>query len=153
VPLVDNPNAFAAGRYKPLPVTDEPVGINLVADAVPVVEKLVPSNVSADPEVRDLLPFKYVTPFAVPADSTGLAVRVATPVIAAVPDTLNVGIVTVPVNVGDAVSDFELTAVAMLSNSVFISVPLTIFKGSPEVRVSFVAKLVDFVYAVIFYSL
>jgi hypothetical protein len=56
-----------------------------------------------------------------------------------------VGIVTVPVKVGDAVSDFELTAVAILSNSVLISVPLTIFKGSPEVSVSFVAKLVDFV--------
>jgi len=70
-----------------------------------------------------------------------------------VPAYDNIGIVTVPVKVGDAVSDFELTAVAMLSNSVFISVPLTIFKGSPEVRVSFVAKLVDFVYTVIFYSL
>ena len=49
------------------------------------------------------------------------------------------------VNVGEAVSALELTAVWMLSNSVLISVPLTIFKGSPEVSVSLVAKLVDFV--------
>jgi hypothetical protein len=35
VPLVESPKELAAGRYSPLPVADEPVGINFVADAVP----------------------------------------------------------------------------------------------------------------------
>jgi hypothetical protein len=54
-----------------------------------------------------------------------------------------VGRVGVPVNVGDAKSAFVATATAMFTNSVLISVPLTIFSGSPEVSASFVAKFVD----------
>jgi len=46
------------------------------------------------------------------------------------------------VNVGDAVSALVATAVAMLLNSVSISVPLTILRGSPEGSASLVAKLV-----------
>jgi hypothetical protein len=46
------------------------------------------------------------------------------------------------VNVGDARSALVATAVAMLLNSVLISVPLTIFSGSPDGRASLVAKLV-----------
>ena len=53
-----------------------------------------------------------------------------------------VGIVTVPVNVGEAVFDLVATAVAILSNSVFISVPLTILLASPEGKESLVAKFV-----------
>jgi hypothetical protein len=47
------------------------------------------------------------------------------------------------VNVGDAKSALVATAVAMLLNSVLISVPLTIFSGSPDGNASFVAKFVD----------
>jgi hypothetical protein len=53
--------------------------------------------------------------------------------------------VGVPVKVGLAKSALVATAVAMLLNSVSISVPLTIFKGLPEAKASLVAKLVDFV--------
>jgi hypothetical protein len=53
--------------------------------------------------------------------------------------------VSVPVNVGEAEFDLVATAVAMLSNSVFISVPLTILAGLPEGNESFVAKFVDLV--------
>ena len=56
-----------------------------------------------------------------------------------------VGSVGVPVKVGDAKSALVATAVAMLLNSVSISVPLTIFKGLPEDRLSLVAKFVLFV--------
>ena len=59
-----------------------------------------------------------------------------------------VGIVAVPVNVGLAVLALELTAVAMLSNSVSISAPFTTFAGLPEIRLSFAVKFVVFVYAV-----
>ena len=46
------------------------------------------------------------------------------------------------VNVGDAVSALVATAVAMLLNSVLISVPFTIFSGSPDGKASLVAKFV-----------
>jgi len=46
------------------------------------------------------------------------------------------------VNEGETRSAFVATAVAILANSVLISVPLTIFSGSPGDRESFVAKLV-----------
>ena len=49
------------------------------------------------------------------------------------------------VRVGDVVSALVATAVAMLLNSVSISVPLTILSGSPEGSASLVAKLVLFV--------
>jgi hypothetical protein len=44
--------------------------------------------------------------------------------------------------VGDAKSALVATAVAMLLNSMLISVPLTIFKGSPDDSASLVAKFV-----------
>ena len=44
---------------------------------------------------------------------------------------------------GLAKSALVATAVAMLANSVLISVPLTIFSGLPDVRASLVAKFVD----------
>jgi len=53
-----------------------------------------------------------------------------------------VGAAGVPVNVGDARSAFVATAIAMLANSVLISVPRTIFSGSPGDSASLVAKLV-----------
>jgi hypothetical protein len=53
-----------------------------------------------------------------------------------------VGAAGVPVNVGDAKSALVAIAVAMLLNSVLISVPLTIFSGSPDGSASFVAKFV-----------
>ncbi len=45
--------------------------------------------------------------------------------------------------VGDARSALVATATAILVNSVLISVPLTIFSGSPEDSASLVAKFVD----------
>jgi hypothetical protein len=53
-----------------------------------------------------------------------------------------VGAAGVPVNVGDDKSAFVAIAVEILTNSVLISVPLTIFNGSPEDSESFVAKFV-----------
>ena len=49
------------------------------------------------------------------------------------------------VKVGDTRSALVATAVAMLLNSVSISVPLTILSGSPDDSASLVAKLVLFV--------
>jgi hypothetical protein len=60
-----------------------------------------------------------------------------------------VGMVTVPVKVGDAVSDLELTAVWIAVNSASISEPLTTFDGLPDVRLSLAVKFVVFVYALI----
>ena len=56
-----------------------------------------------------------------------------------------VGAVGVPVKAGLAKSALVLIAVAMLLNSVSISVPLTIFKGLPISKLSLDAKLVDLV--------
>ena len=89
-----------------------------------------------------------------PAEPTLTARAVATPVPR--PETpvdtgSPVQLVSVPevgvpssgvVNDGDTRSAFVATAVAILANSVLISVPLTIFKGSPGDRASLVAKLV-----------
>jgi len=50
-----------------------------------------------------------------------------------------------PVIAADALSVLVAMAVAMLLNSVSISVPRTTLSGSPGVRLSLVAKLVDFV--------
>ena len=58
--------------------------------------------------------------------------------------TFTVAAVTVPVKVGFALSALVALAVAMLSNSLLISVPLTILAGSPEGRESLEAKLVVF---------
>ena len=52
------------------------------------------------------------------------------------------GRVTVPVNVGLALSALVPLATAMLLNSVSISVPLTILAGLPETKASLVAKFV-----------
>ena len=52
------PTELAAGKYIPLPVALEPVGISFAAVAVPVVAKLVPSKVSALPLVSTLEPFR-----------------------------------------------------------------------------------------------
>ena len=48
------------------------------------------------------------------------------------------------VKLGDTKSAFVATAIAMLANSVLISVPLTILSGSPDDNASLVAKLVLF---------
>ena len=61
-----------------------------------------------------------------------------------VPVTFTVAAVTVPVNVGDATSAFVALAVAMLLNSVSISLHFTILAGFPDARSSFAAKLTDF---------
>lgn len=94
------------------------------------------------------VPVEVVTP--VPPFATG-SVPV-TPVVSGRPVTLvitplagvpSAGVTSVGlVSVGDAVSALVATAVAMLLNSVSISVPLTILSGSPEGSASLVAKLV-----------
>ena len=66
-PLVLKATSLAAGRYMPLPAAVPPVGTNLVAVAVPVVARLVPSKVNALPVVRTRLPLRNATPFGVPA--------------------------------------------------------------------------------------
>jgi hypothetical protein len=56
---------------------------------------------------------------------------------------VNVGLLRVaPVRVAPDESAFDEIAVAILLNSVSISVPLTIFKGLPDASASLVAKLV-----------
>lgn len=94
------------------------------------------------------VPVEAVTP--VPPLATG-SVPV-TPVVRGRPVTLvitplvgvpSAGVTSVGlISVGDAESALVATAVAMLLNSVLISVPLTIFRGSPEASASLVAKLV-----------
>ncbi len=59
-----------------------------------------------------------------------------------------VGAVGVPVNTGLRRSALVATAIAMLLNSVSISVPLTIFKGLPNGRVSLEENEVAFTYSV-----
>jgi hypothetical protein len=54
-------------------------------------------------------------------------------------------VIVPPVIAAAELSVFVATAVAILLNSVSISVPLTIFKGLPGDRLSLVAKLVVFV--------
>jgi hypothetical protein len=89
------------------------------------------------------VPVEVVTP--VPPFATG---RVpVTPVDSGRPVTLVITpLEGVPkagdVNVGEAVSALVAMATEMLLNSVLISVPLTIFSGSPDGSASFVAKFV-----------
>ena len=59
------PTLLAAGKYKPLVGTVDPLGINLVAVADPVVEKFVPSNVRALPLATVVVPDAYKMPLAV----------------------------------------------------------------------------------------
>jgi len=54
-------------------------------------------------------------------------------------------VIVPPVIAAEALSVLVATAVAMLLNSVSISVPRTTLSGSPGVRLSLVAKFVDFV--------
>ena len=56
--------------------------------------------------------------------------------------TVAVGIVTVPVNTGDARSDFSLLMVEMAANSAPNSEPLIILRGSFIGNPSFSVKLV-----------
>jgi hypothetical protein len=56
-----------------------------------------------------------------------------------------VGAVGVPVKAGLFVSALVATAVAIALNSASISVPLINLEGLPVNKLSFVAKLVDFV--------
>ena len=60
-------------------------------------------------------------------------------------DTVRFAAVVVPVNVGPARLAFVATAVAMLSNSVLTSVPLTTLAALPDTRASLAAKFVVFV--------
>ena len=62
-----------------------------------------------------------------------------------VPLTVKLTAVAEPVKTAELALAFELIAEEILSNSVLISVPLTIFAGLPEDRVSLVAKFVDLV--------
>jgi hypothetical protein len=89
-------------------------------------------------------PVELVTP--VPPLATG-SVPV-TPVVKGKPVTFVItplaGVPSAGVtNVGLTRSAFVATAIAILANSVLISVPLRIFRGSPDVRASLVAKFVD----------
>jgi hypothetical protein len=76
-----------------------------------------------------------------------LEAKPLTPVLTGRPvQFVNVPLAGVPsagvTNVGLIKSAFVATAIAMLANSVLISVPLRIFRGSPEVSASLVAKFV-----------
>jgi hypothetical protein len=63
--FVLKPNELADGKYIPLVATVEPLGMKRVAVAAPVVAKLVPSNVSAEPVVITPVELAYITPLAV----------------------------------------------------------------------------------------
>ena len=89
-------------------------------------------------------PVEAVTP--VPPFATGKVP--VTPVVKGKPVTFVItplaGVPSAGVtNVGLIKSAFVATAIAMLANSVLISVPLRIFRGSPDVSASLVAKFVD----------
>jgi len=62
-----------------------------------------------------------------------------------VPETVRFTAVVVPVRAPLLASVLEVTADAMLSNSVLISVPLMILLGLPVFRLSLIAKFVAFV--------
>ncbi len=90
------------------------------------------------------VPVEAVTP--VPPFATGKVP--VTPVVSGKPVTLVITpLAGVPsagvVKLGDAKSALVAMATEMLLNSVLISVPLTIFSGSPDGSASFVAKFVD----------
>jgi hypothetical protein len=73
-----------------------------------------------------------------------LTVRLVKVPAAAVVPPITAPFIVPPVMVADELSVLVAMAVAMLLNSVSISVPLTIFRGLPGERLSLVAKLVDF---------
>jgi hypothetical protein len=73
-----------------------------------------------------------------------LTVRLVNVPAAAVVPPITAPFIVPPVIVAEELSVFVATAVAILLNSVSISVPLTIFRGLPGERLSLVAKLVDF---------
>ena len=101
---------------------------------------LMPVTVAPSPAMLMLVFATIVVPTMLEALAAPIVVpSIAPPLISAV------GIVTVPVNVGPAVSALVATAVAMLLNSVSISVPLTILLALPEGKESLVAKFVVFV--------
>jgi hypothetical protein len=88
---------------------------------------IVPALIAAEAMVADVLTVRLVN---VPA--------------AAVVPPITAPFIVPPVMVAEELSVFVATAVAMLLNSVSISVPLTIFNGLPGDKLSLVAKLVDF---------
>ena len=53
--FVDHETVFVVGKYIPFVGTVDPDGMNAVPVALPVVEKFVPSNVSAEPVVNALV--------------------------------------------------------------------------------------------------
>jgi hypothetical protein len=145
----------------PVPSTLAPEPVDVVTPVPPLATGSVPvtpvvkGNPVAFVNVPELgVPRTPPLTTAAPAEPTFTASAVATPVPS--PDTpvetgrpvqfVRIPDVGVPskgvVNVGDTKSALVAIATEMLTNSVLISVPLTILSGSPLVSASLVAKLV-----------
>ena len=101
---------------------------------------LIPVTVAPSPAMLTLVLATMVVPVIAAAVDAPTVVPSIAP-----PFRSTVGIVTVPVNVGLAMSALVADAVAILSNSVSISVPLTILLALPEGKLSLAAKFVVFV--------
>jgi len=110
---------------------------------VPITRpRLVLALAAVEAPVPPSATVKSVIPVIVPAEIFAVVI-VAVVIFAVV--IVAVGITTVPVKVGLAKSALVAIEVAMLLNSVSISVPFTIFRALPEDKASLVAKFVDFV--------
>lgn len=140
--------AFVAVAALPPMLKPAAVPVIFVPTSVEGVPKLGVTNVGLLDNTTLPVPVEAVTP--VPPLATGNVP--VTPVVRGRPVTLvitplvgvpSAGVTSVGlVSVAEAESALVATATAMLLNSVSISVPLTIFSGSPEASASLVAKLV-----------
>ena len=129
----------------PVPVEEVTPVPPFATGKVPVmseVDRLTASHVALVPSV-----WRYL--FALPVWVGKRLFRASVAVEAPVPPSATaksvMPVIVPPVIAAEALSVFVATAVAILLNSVSISVPLTIFKGLPGDRLSLVAKLVDLV--------
>jgi hypothetical protein len=132
--------------------TTLPVPVELVTPVPPLatgrvpvmseVERLTASQVALEPSVC-----KYLVPLPVWLGNRlfKAAVAVEAPVPPSAIAKSVIPVIVPPVIAAAELSVFVETAVEMLLNSVSISVPRTIFNGSPGLRLSLVAKLVLFV--------
>jgi hypothetical protein len=130
---------------EPVPVEEVTPVPPLATGRVPVmsaVERLTASHVALVPSV-----WRYL--FALPVWVGNRLFKAAVAVEAPVPPSATaksvIPVIVPPVMAADALSVLVAMAVAMLLYSVSISVPRTTLSGSPGVRLSLVAKLVDFV--------
>jgi hypothetical protein len=146
---VPNAGVTSVGEFdnttEPVPVDEVTPVPPLATGRVPVmseVDRLTASQVALEPSVC-----KYFVPLPVWLGNRlfRAAVAVEAPVPPSAMAKSVMPVIEPPVIAAAELSVFVEMAVEMLLNSVSISVPRTIFNGSPGLRLSLVAKLVLFV--------